>query len=336
MPRKRNPIPQLVQRGDTYYVTWYRDGRTERLSLRTGDAREAQARYAAFLTQGQDIVAPAQHFTCGRALEDYLSEHRFSTPTTYRRQKVAAAVLRPHFGGVPVRDVDVPACRRYAEARLAAGVTSATARRELAVLLSAANHAVKWRRITRAELPTIELPPAGEPRQRWLSEAELHKLLYKTEGAVRLFSWIAYYTGARRDSIEKLTWFAVDLPRRRIDFTLGAVKTRKRRAIVAIDSALVPMLEAAQAEATSEFVMGSPRNLYADFTAACEKLGLEGVTPHVLRHTRATHLLHAGKSIWHVAKLLGDTVETVERYYGHHCADHMKDVLDGKGAEHGS
>lgn len=336
MPRKRNPIPQLVQRGDTYYVTWYRDGRTERLSLRTDDAREAQARYAAFLAQGQDIVAPTKRYACDQALEQYLSEHRFSTPTTYRRQRIAADALQRHFAGVPVQDVDVPACRRYADARQAAGVTAATARRELAVLLSAANHAVKWRRLTKAELPTIELPTASEPRQRWLTEAELHRLLYKTEGPVRLFAWIAYYTAARRDSIEKLTWFAVDLERRRIDFTLGAVKTRKRRAIVAIDSALVPVLEAAKAEAVNEFVMGSPRNLYADFIGACKKLGLSDVTPHVLRHTRATHLLQAGKSIWHVAQLLGDTVQTVERYYGHHCADHMKAVLDGKEADRGS
>jgi integrase len=169
----------------------------------------------------------------------------------------------------------------------------------------------------------------SEPRQRWLSRDEVNRLLYKTTGRARLFAWIGYYTAARRSSIEALTWFATDLERRRIDFTLGAVKTRKRRAIVAIDSALVPVLEAAKAEATTEYVLGSPANIYPAFVEQCERLGLKDVSPHVLRHTRATHLLQEGKPIWLVAQLLGDTVQTVERTYGHHCVDYMRTALDG-------
>ena len=34
-------------------------------------------------------------------------------------------------------------------------------------------------------------------------------------------------------------------------------------------------------------------------------------------------MLQDGAQMWDVAKLLGDTVETVERVYGHHCPDYM-------------
>jgi integrase len=39
--------------------------------------------------------------------------------------------------------------------------------------------------------------------------------------------------------------------------------------------------------------------------------------PHVIRHTRATHMLQDGVDIYAVAKLLGDTIRTVETIYGH-------------------
>jgi integrase len=43
----------------------------------------------------------------------------------------------------------------------------------------------------------------------------------------------------------------------------------------------------------------------------------DGVNPHKLRHTYATHLLEAGVPIHHVAELMGDTVATVESTYSH-------------------
>ena len=52
----------------------------------------------------------------------------------------------------------------------------------------------------------------------------------------------------------------------------------------------------------------------------CAEVGIpEGrLHPHVLRHPRATHMLMDGESIYKVARLLGGTVATLERVYGHH------------------
>ncbi len=51
-----------------------------------------------------------------------------------------------------------------------------------------------------------------------------------------------------------------------------------------------------------------------------------------MRHSRATHLLQAGVDIYTVARLLGDSVTTVERVYGHHSADHMAATIRQCGA----
>jgi integrase len=56
---------------------------------------------------------------------------------------------------------------------------------------------------------------------------------------------------------------------------------------------------------------------------AAAKLGPD-VTPHVLRHTRATWLMQAGVDIWEAAGSLGMTVEMLEAVYGHHHPDFQK------------
>jgi hypothetical protein len=52
------------------------------------------------------------------------------------------------------------------------------------------------------------------------------------------------------------------------------------------------------------------------------------VTPHTLRHTAATWLMQGGADIWQSAKFLGMTVEQLERTYGHHHPDHLRDARD--------
>jgi integrase len=40
-----------------------------------------------------------------------------------------------------------------------------------------------------------------------------------------------------------------------------------------------------------------------------------GISPHVLRHTAATHMARRGVSLWMIAKVLGNTTALVERVY---------------------
>jgi integrase len=61
--------------------------------------------------------------------------------------------------------------------------------------------------------------------------------------------------------------------------------------------------------------------LRRSFPGAVKRAGLSKVTPHTLRHTRATWLMQAGVPIWEAAGHLGMTVETLQRVYGHHHPD---------------
>ncbi len=56
--------------------------------------------------------------------------------------------------------------------------------------------------------------------------------------------------------------------------------------------------------------------------------GLEDdVTPHVLRHTRATWLFLAGVDLWKVAGALGASEDMIRRVDGRHAADYPRDPV---------
>jgi hypothetical protein len=68
------------------------------------------------------------------------------------------------------------------------------------------------------------------------------------------------------------------------------------------------------------------------FSSAVERAGLKGkVTPHALRHTAATWLMHAGVDKWEAAGFLGMSVEMLDRVYGHHHPDHLRNAAHAIG-----
>lgn len=370
MPRKRPAAPWLDTRGGVYYAFWYNPDKRQResVSLRTTDLEAAKSLFAEFLTQGSALYGSSRlhALTVPAALDDYLKEHCQTNVADYARQRMSADNLKKHFA-CEVKLIDIPMCRLYVERRLsgeicgkghrkvhaARAASPSTARRELVVLTAAINHAVKWKRMPRADVPFIELPAESKAKERWLTHDEMTKLRtslrqhitalagliaerpgdgslrQQSESAQRTadFTEIAYYTASRAGAVETLTRFQVNLKQGRIKLAKdGERKTKKRRPVVRIDPELRPTLERLIDTATNEWVLGSPAKLYRPFVKACERAGIEGVSPHTLRHTRATHLLQNGVSIWDVAGLLGDTVATVERVYGHHATDYQAET----------
>src|ERR1700746_1724766 len=187
--RTRRQIPWLDIRNGVYYVKWYDAGQTHRLSLGTQDAMEAQARYAQFLAGGSDTFkAKPRQLTVEGALDDYLREHVADKVVAVRRAREAVSHLKRFFGATPLSEIDIPATRAYAAARRNGTVgggkyrtdkrgADSTIRRELVVLRAAANHAAKWKRISRDHMPSIELPPSAPRREAWLTREQLARAI---------------------------------------------------------------------------------------------------------------------------------------------------------------
>jgi integrase len=113
---------------------------------------------------------------------------------------------------------------------------------------------------------------------------------------------------------------------------LGEGHGNKRRAIVPMNDDLRRALAAAKEMSCTDFVVeyagrqvGTIKN---GFESACARAKIEGVTPHILRHTCATWLVKAKISYEEIGKMLGDTAETIERIYGHHDPEYLNEASE--------
>src|SRR5437588_642800 len=70
------------------------------------------------------------------------------------------------------------------------------------------------------------------------------------------------------------------------------------------------------------------REEFERLLAACARAGLEDCSPHVLRHTAATHMVMARVPLAEIARLLGDSEAMVERTYGKHSPDYLRGAVD--------
>lgn len=149
-----------------------------------------------------------------------------------------------------------------------------------------------------------------------------------------LFILLGLYTGRRKEAILSLRWAQVDLAAGQIDFrTPDAPVTNKRRGRIPIPRKLLPHLRHARLRGTEiGFVIHNDGARLGDvkrgFASACRRAGLEGISPHTLRHTCATWLMQRGVPKWEAAGFLAMTEETLERVYGHHHPNYLRNAAD--------
>lgn len=312
-------------RGDRYVSRSHSTRETERAAAEAYRRHWLKAREE-LERQGRGVPTVAE--LCDRY--EINANHRKVSKTQY----AILARVRAHFGEMLPGDVDEDEILRYRKAR---GVSDATLRRELGALIAVFNFAAKKKLIGPGDVPHIDLPPDGHPREVFLTPAEEREftamMLADPMARLSRFCLLALRTGARHSAITGLTWDRVDLENRFVDYRdPGVRRSKKRRVPVPIDDVLFPVLEQANFFATDEYVIGAGSIRYAWDTFRARNPKFAHVTPHVLRHTAATRWLRDGLTIWDVAGLLGDTVETVTKVYGHHSTSDLRAAMSRSAA----
>ena len=131
------------------------------------------------------------------------------------------------------------------------------------------------------------------------------------------------WTGFRGVDAVNITWSEVHFDRKEIE---RITQKRKKRVILPMHSELLFALEIeferVKPEPSAHVLlnpatgtqMTRPR-LYQRMLALGKRAGVEGAHPHRFRDTLAVDMLSRGASPYDVAKMLGDTIETVEKHY---------------------
>lgn len=359
------PIPTLDKSANGYwYAKWSDAGRSKRKSMGTQDGAVAKERFAHWLLLGGDGAdAPERIYTVADAWAVYHEKHVEPHVVGKATLDFNWKALQPHFGHLPVTTVDQDAVDGYVAkrtgGRLGRRVKPQTCRKELSTLSAALAFctAKPHKLYDPSALQPFKLPDAAEPRDRWLTIVEVQRLL---DAAARLrrgdrlsraerFLWLGLETAARKQAILDLTWDRVHFDTGVIHYDVpGRKKTKKRRAPVPISRALRPVLERAYAERLDAkradgLVLDNKAAVWAAIQNVAVEAGLgvkrarinrwdkplaTGISPHVLRHTAATHMARRGVPLWKVAKILGDTLATVERVYAKWAPDDPEGTVD--------
>jgi len=329
-------------------IRWSGGGRSKRKSTKTQDVNLAQRRLGIWLSDtGKE--PDKTDLRVKDCLYRYWSGHVRTKTVDVARIKSILRWLDQSMGHIAIDNLRDDHINEYIEARSEGqiGTSNAgmsTVRRELSCLRSALNYCVKQRLITAANLPHIPLPAIAKHRAFWLSEDQVNVMLAyldedRKEGfysQVHLFVVLGLATGSRKTAIENLTWEQVDFGQEVIRFDMQVkVETRKRKVAVPMSDWLRDILKGQVDGYKDHYVLGSNQNIRHAFNTFKTKLvkatgdtEYARMTPHTLRHTAATQMLRHGVSLWQVAGILGDSVETVANIYGHHVKEHLKDAAN--------
>jgi integrase len=332
MPRPKLAEPRyaLKRRGRIWTVTWtdHDTGRTRAVSTRTADRAQAEIWRAQFIA-GREQPPPPKQPLVQDILDGYLDDRK-GVVVAYKRLEVICRTLKRHVGKL---EPHMLRRRTYLERRRQErAVADGTIRREVGTLRAAFNWAARERWI--AEIPYVQSAPTSEPRERWLSHEEVARLIAACRAPhIRLFVLLAYHTAARTGAILELTWDPdqVDFEHRRIDYRRpGRRSSNKRRATVPLNPVILAALQEARKVATGagaahviEYRGRHVQSIDDGFAAACRRAGIMNCTPHVIRHTAATHMVMAGVPLAEIARMLGDTEAMVEKVYGKHSPDYL-------------
>lgn len=338
-------VPEL-QKADNgvFYIHWTEGRRSKRVSTKSRDLDGAKAFLGRWLVNGgqaapETAVDSPLVSDLWKAYETRHIDAAVMSPDT---AKYSWANLKTHFGALRVSAITADTVDAYAALRRSGAIgrpsADSTIRRELNALRACWNWCADPKRklLTAASIPPFDLPAESAPRDRWLRLDELQRLLdaaASRRAGDRLsrgerFLWLALETSARKEALCQLTWDRVDFEIGVIDLNLpGRKVTKKRRAIVPISPSLLPILKRAHEERRNNHVLDNEADVWRIVAGIAKAAGVEGVSPHVLRHTAATQMARRGVPLWIIAKVLGNTLAMVEKVYAKHSPEDLRTAV---------
>lgn len=218
----------------------------------------------------------------------------------------------------------------------AAVSAAGSANRLVIILRYMFNLALKW------EVPGPKKNPASgvalleeTKRERYLSPEELRSLqvaLSDSENPMlRPIVTMLVLTGARKREVLDCRWEDVDLVRKtwRIPFT----KSGKPRTVPLSNSA-IELLGGIDRPDDAKYVFANPKtkkpfvSIFYSWDAARQKAGLADLRIHDLRHSFASFLVNAGRSLYEVGQLLGHTQLKTTMRYAHLSDQTLRDAVN--------
>lgn len=289
-----------------------------------------------------DISTAIQKFTDYLKFEKRYSQHSIVAYSKDLEQ--FASFLKAQFDTQVVEEVSSGFVRSWMAIMKDEGMEARTINRKLSALKSFFKFLRKQKVISQNPLATISGPKAGKKLPAFASETEIDRLLNdisfpdtwmgRTE---RLVLQLLYQTGMRRAELLQLKESQVDAGQRVLRI-LG--KGNKER-LIPISAELLATLEGYMQAKRNELEVADCQvllvnekgkrltqnavyNLVVKYLGQATSLSVR--SPHVLRHTFATHLANAGADLNAIKELLGHSSLAATQVYTHNTIEKLKDI----------
>ena len=317
---------------------WFDEG-GKRHQAALGPTNESSARTALdqFAAKAE-LIQPEGVQTIGTLFEAYLIE-KLKDGKSKRNFLNSWKALAPRFKDMLPQNITEDICRDHARDRFALGLAPSTVWTELLQLRTLINWSVKTKRLKPDLARYIWLPNKSRPRERVMTNEEIKAFLeHATTPHIQLYFILAFTTGARMSAILEMKWDQVNFETHTLDLRGEFIydpmlKTkRKRRAIQKLTKFAHAALLSAKAGSISEYVIewnGRPiKSIKKAFKRTCERAGIEGVSPHTVRHTTGT-LLRQGVRLEKVSEWLGHSnLEITRQVYGKTTPEFFEDTVE--------
>jgi integrase/recombinase XerC len=211
--------------------------------------------------------------------------------------------------------------------------------RKLATLRTFYKYLLRTGKITENPMASIRMVKTTKKIPHFVRESEMENLVENriiatnfSEARDELILFLLYGTGIRLAELISLQNSQVNLAAK----TIRVIGKRNKERMIPIPSFLVELIQTYRQFCTFEnahlLLTDKGEPLYPMFVQRLVKknLGefsqLEKLSPHVLRHTYATHLLNRGADLNAIKELLGHAILAATQVYTHNSMEKMKAI----------
>ena len=217
------------------------------------------------------------------------------------------------------------------------GYAKGTCNRSLVLVRYAFNLAIKWGVPGVKENPTKDVPLFEDhpTRERFINQEEHHRLIESVQDSVNpMLPYIVsmlILTGARKREVLDARWENFNLETRQ--WRIPITKAGRPRHVPLSDG-VIKLLSIMPRWDNCPYLFPNPktmkpyRSFFKSWHTARKRVGLGDVRVHDLRHSFASFLVNAGRSLYEVQKILGHAQISTTQRYAHLSQDTLIDAAN--------
>jgi len=277
------------------------------------------------------------------SLATFMADHYMPHAVLHKRsakkdEQLFRIHIGPRFGTLPLNKVTRREVQVFHNDLLTNGQSPASADHSLKLLRRALNLAVQWEYLEKSPLVGIALFNVDNGVENYLDDAAIQRLVavLRTDSnrTVSLILMFLVSVGQRKTSALLAKWSEIDMVNR--VWKIPATNSKsKRSASVPLNDSAMYVLEQLETKGISEylFVNSATMKPYTTISKVWYRIRKEAelnadVRIHDLRHTFASMLVSAGKSLYQVQQILGHSDPKVTMRYAHLSAKTLQEAAN--------